>query len=60
MIKLYLLLPIILLIGISCEEILETLSEEEETTIEEEDTIPPSVFISSHISGQTIRASITS
>ena len=57
--KLYLLLPIILLIGISCEEILETLSEEEETTIEEEDTIPPSVFISSHISGQTVDQIVT-
>ena len=56
---LYLLLPIILLIGISCEEILETLSEEEETTIEEEDTIPPSVFISSHISGQTVDQIVT-
>ena len=57
--KLYLLLPLFLLIGISCEEILETLSEEEETTIEEEDTIPPSVFISSHISGQTVDQIVT-
>ena len=57
--KLYLLLPLFLLIGISCEEILETLSEEEDNTIEEEDTIPPSVFISSHISGQTVDQIVT-
>lgn len=50
--KLYLLLPIILFIGLSCEEILEAFSEEEETT-------PPTVSISSHISGQTVNGIVT-
>ena len=45
--KLYLLLPIILFIGISCEEILETLSEEEYTT-------SPTVTITSPQSGSTV------
>ena len=48
--KLYLLLPIVLFIGLSCEDILKTLSEEEDTTLEEGDTIPTTVSISSHIS----------
>ena len=50
--KLYLLLPVILFIGLSCEAILETLSEEEDTT-------PPTVSISSHISGQTVNEIVT-
>ena len=50
--KLYLFLPVILFIGLSCEEILETLSEDEDTT-------PPTVSISSHISGQTVNGIVT-
>ena len=50
--KLYLLLPIILFIGLSCEDILKTLSEEG-------DTIPPTVSISSHISDQTVNGIVT-
>ena len=45
--KLYLLLPIIFFIGISCEEILETLSEEGDTT-------SPTVTITSPQSGSTV------
>ena len=49
--KLYLLLPIILIIGLSCEDILKTLSEEEDTT-------PPTITITSPQSGSTVSDSV--